>query len=396
MEEYNLTNVVTIFRAMSDRRVEAGAIYGKVLLSSGLRSDLNKAVELGWLFDTQYRKTPDDQELELELSVPRGQGEFFAIDWGDLLSHHGFYYEKPKAFFVASDEYFSEEKKETFSSKRYQATLSLIEVLREVADYSDISMDGGLKLIFLNQTKLEIPVIYSAENLRDVPKIKSLKDDIVGVNLTHKDQRKTIIKVILNEMLASESLKMRFVELLKKFPDFLQRYKDSYELYVAEFSFEKVLEEVNSHKLDYSIKLNKVFSDIQNQLLAVPAALILIGSKLTPKGYVEWQNSLTLLGCIIFVLFMDMLIRNQYNSLQAVLDEIEGQQQALIRRHPLLVGKFNDPYQELQKRHAHQKFLIRVVDGLVACMFLFCVVLYYWYSAPKFHWIKYQIETLFS
>ena len=396
MEEHSLANVVTIFRAMSERRVEAGAIYGKVLLSSDLRSNLDKVVELGWLFDRRYTKTTDGQELELELSVPRGQGEFFAIDWTDLLSHHGFYYEQPKTFFVASDDYFSEEKKETVGSRRYKATLALIEVLREVADYADISIDGGLKLIFLNQTKLEIPVIYSAEDVRDVPKIKNLKDDIVGVNLSHQDQRKTIIKVVLNEMLASESLEMRFVELLKKFPDFLQRYKDSYELYVAEFSFEKVLEEVNSHKLDYSIKLNKVFSDIQNQLLAVPAALILIGSKLAPKGYIEWQNSLTLLGCIIFVLFMDMLIRNQYNSLQAVLDEINGQQQALIRRHPLLVGKFNDPYQELQKRHAHQKFLICVVDGLVGSMFLFCVVLYYWYSTPKFHWIKCWIGTFFN
>jgi hypothetical protein len=55
------------------------------------------------------------------------------------------------------------------------------------------------------------------------------------------------------------------------------------------------------------------------------------------------------------------------------------------------VPKFKDPYEDLEKRHAHQRWLIRIVDALVAAMFLCCVAIYYWYSTGEYHWLKYWI-----
>lgn len=58
-----------------------------------------------------------------------------------------------------------------------------------------------------------------------------------------------ILKVVLNEMLSTLQPEVRFPILLSRFHDFKQRVRDGCDLYVAEFSFEKVLEEVNSKKL---------------------------------------------------------------------------------------------------------------------------------------------------
>jgi len=381
-------HAVRVYRALGKPQF-AGAFYrGKLKVTDVLTPSLVRLAEFDWLLAPPMKMVVDGAEIEVEVKVSVGQSAFFSPTWAHLLASHNFKYAAPEVYYVAEDDYFSAEKIETVNSRRYAAILSLLKVLREVADYCDESL-SGLKFVFLNKTKLELPVKYEAVDLRDVPKVKDLEYDMFETSSKHKGQRQAIIKVILNELLKDTAEDVRFTKLLSDFTLFTQRYKDSYDLYIAEFSFEKVLDEVKAHKLDYTIKLNKVFSDIQNQLLAIPAALILVGSKLTPKGFVEWQNSLTMLGCVIFVALMDLLVRNQYNTLTAILDEIHKQTDLLISKHAALLSKFKDPYEDLEKRHAHQRWLIRIVDGLVAAMFLCCVAIYYWYSTSEYHWLKY-------
>ncbi|MBC3876644.1 hypothetical protein H8K38_02360 [Undibacterium sp. FT79W] len=380
-------HAITVYRALEEAALDGGYVKGKLKVTEALAATLAKLAELDWLLEPSLKKVVTGTEIEVEVKVGVGQAFFFAMTWADLLAAHNFKYVAPEVYYVAEDDFLSTEKKETVNSRRYVSVLSLLKVLREVADYCDESL-SGLKFVYLNKTKLELSINYKAADLRDVPKVKELEDDIFDASYKHKEQRKVIIKLILDELLKDTVEEARFPKLLSDFLLFKQRYKDSYDLYIAEFSFEKVLEEVKAHKLDYTIKLNKVFSDIQNQLLAIPAALILIGSRLTPKGFVEWQNSLTMLGCVIFVALMDLLVRNQYNTLAAILDEINKQTEVLISKHAALLPKFKDPYIELEKRHAHQRWLIRIVDGLVAMMFLCCVAIYYWYSTNNNHWLK--------
>lgn len=300
-------HAISVYRAMGKPEFAGASFKGKLRVTDTLTPSLFKLAELDWLLAPPIKKVVDGAEVEVEVKVSVGQSAFFSPTWAHLLASHNFRYAPPEVYYVAEDDYFSAEKTDTVSSRRYRAILSLLKVLREVADYRDESL-SGLKFIFLNRTKLELPVKYEVAHLRDVPKIKNLESDIFETSSKHKEQRKVIIKVILSELLKDTAEDARFAKLLSDFTLFTQRYQDSYDLYIAEFSFEKVLDEVKAHKLDYTIKLNKVFSDIQNQLLAIPAALILIGSKLTSKGFVEWQNSLTMLGCVIFVALMDLLV----------------------------------------------------------------------------------------
>lgn len=380
-------HAVTIYRALQKPVFEGASIKGRLKISEDHRPHLAKLADAEWLIEPSYRELVDDAEIEVEVRVGVGQSAFFATTWAHLLVNHNFKYVAPEIYYVVEDDYLSNEKRETINSRRYGSVLSLLKILREVADYSDDSL-MGLTFVFLNKTKLEIPVDYGVDALRDVPKVADLENDMFDTSHRHKEQRKIILKVLLGDLLKDTAEDRRFEKLLESFVLFMQRYKDSYDLYIAEFSFEKVLDEVSAHKMDYTIKLNKVFSDIQNQLLAIPAALVLIGSRLTPQGFVEWQNSLTMLGCVIFVALMNLLVRNQYNTLAAILDEISKQTDSLISKHAALVPKFGDPYRELEMRHAHQRWLIRIVDGLVALMFLCCVALYCWYSTGEYHWLK--------
>jgi hypothetical protein len=175
---------------------------------------------------------------------------------------------------------------------------------------------------------------------------------------------------------------------LERFPEFIKRVKDNYELYIAEFSFEKILEDIEAHKLDYTIKLNKVFSDIQSQLLAIPAALILVGSQLVNEGALSWKNVLIIVGVFIYSVLMNLLIRNQRNSLLAIGSEIRKQEEYLLKRHVALKGGFDQAFSALNSRFAQQQRLIWIVDFLVALMLGCSVFLFIWYSVGSENWLK--------
>lgn len=384
------------YRKMVKRQLAGSSIVGDLVVDAETRLLVSELVASGEALDDGYEVKADGDKIEgLEVRIPRGESSFFAKSWDDLLLHHNFLVKAPDEYFVAEDDYLSSENKKNFTALRYDDTRALAQLVQDSADYIDNS-DVGLKCILLLPSKLEIPIQYKADDLRSTPGLGDLSKEFGSAATKHKDQRKTILKVVLNEMLSTLQSETRFSTLLIRFNDFKQRVRDGYDLYVSEFSFEKVLEEVNSHKLDYTIKLNKVFSDIQNQLLAVPAALILIGGQLKDEKAFAWHNIVIMAGCLVFVIFMDLLIRNQYNTLNAVHHEILEQEKHLIHRHFALYERFDKPYGELEKRYNHQKRLISIVDALVALTFLIGTALFFWYSTKPGYWLKIAILSYFQ
>lgn len=63
---------------------------------------------------------------------------------------------------------------------------------------------------------------------------------------------------------------------------------------------------------------------------------------------------------------MDLLIRNQRHTLKAVKHEIDQQRQQIETRYQPIAVRFENVYKEIDGRHTHQQWLIRVVDALVA------------------------------
>jgi hypothetical protein len=381
------------YRKMVKQQLAGSSIVGDLVVDAETLPLIAELVASGAALDA-YDDVKEGDVIEgFEVSVPRGESGFFAKDWDDLLLHHNFLVKAPDEYFVATDDYLSSESKKNFTASRYDDTRALAQLVQDSADFIDNS-DVGVKCILLLPAKLEISIRYEAENLRSTPGLDELSKEFGGAATQHKDQRKMIIKVVLNEILSSLQPEVRFSTLLGRFHDFKQRVRDGYDLYVAEFSFEKILEEVNSHKLDYTIKLNKVFSDIQNQLLAVPAALILVGGQLKDEKAFAWHNIVIMFGCLVFVIFMDLLIRNQYNTLSAVHQEIQEQERHLVHRHFVVYERFDKPYGDLEKRYKHQKRLIRIVDALVGLTFLIGTALFFWYSTSATYWLKVVVLKL--
>lgn len=247
--------------------------------------------------------------------------------------------------------------------EHYIAATKLYALLDKAADHQG-GIASAKTLIFLHKEKIELVPEYTTDHLCELPGIVDFQSEFIDSD-THKEQKKTIVRTVLLEMFAGRS-RIPFSELLSRFSDFIDKVRASYQLYVSEFSFQKVKAEVEKEKLDATTKLNKVFSDIQNQLLAVPAALVLAGGQMEDKGAWSSKNLLIWLGVLVFAVLMTLLVRNQRHTLHAVQQEIDQQWQQIKGKHHSVADRFSATYKQLDKRYRHQERLIRVVDLLVA------------------------------
>lgn len=259
----------------------------------------------------------------------------------------------------------------------YLQAARLYTSLGKIADY-----EGGAgttrTLVFLHKNKIEITPQYGQIDLHELNGLPAFESEFI-VSDSHQEQKRTIIKTVLLELFAGRS-KLPFSEVLAKFADFKEKLSASYQLYVAEFSFQKVKEEVEKEKLDAMLKLNKVFSDIQNQLLAVPVALVLVGGQMEYSGRWISKNVVIWLAALIYAVLMDLLIRNQRHTLKAVKDEIDQQRQQIATKYQTIASRFDAIYQEIAERHKNQQYLIRTVDLLVAVSFTITTIVLLWYA----------------
>lgn len=364
---------ILLYKNSHNREVKAGQLNGELDIAINFAS-ITGALEAQ---DLLINSNADTRMIESYLA----KGFFTSMD--DLLASPARRINAPKKFYLAdSDTYCDGNFSEASSQcQQYSSATKLYELLSKIADHH-----GGVgdtkTLIFLSKMKFEITPQYTAAELKDLNGLEDFDAQFISTD-THLEQKRTILKMSLAELFSGRN-KFPFSELLTNFSKFIDKVQASYELYVAEFSFQKVKAEVEKEKLDAMVKLNKVFSDIQNQLLAVPAALILIGGQMENKG--EWisKNVLIWLGALVFAILMDLLIRNQTHTLSAVKQEVDQQRLQIETKYQSVASRFQEVYQEINERHAHQKCMIKLVDALVAiCLAISTIVLLYFSGITK-------------
>lgn len=346
---------VLLFKNMQDCQVAGGQLSGQV--GQGIDFDaLCMALDHANLLIS-------DNASSRTLECHAAKGFFASID--DLLSAPARRITAPSRFYLADNDSLYSGDPTTLppTGKHYLAAAQLYTLLEKASDHQG-GVGEARTLVFLHREKIEITPQYGVADLHELPDLSAFEAEFIASE-THQEQKRTILKTVLLELFSGRK-KLPFSELLSRFDEFVDKVRASYQLYVAEFSFQKVKAEVEKEKLDAMVKLNKVFSDVQGQLLAVPVALVLVGGQMEDKGLWTSKNLLIWLGALIFSVLMDLLVRNQRHTLRAVKHEIDQQRQQIESKYRTITQRFADIYREIEERHAHQRWLIRIVDALVA------------------------------
>lgn len=269
---------------------------------------------------------------------------------------------------------------------RYRVVLQFIQLLKRAAAFLDSDEPS---LVFIKDGKFELPIEYDADDLKRLP--LSVIRDLLKVlpEGTHEKQCASILAeavISLTEHLASHQ---RFKHLLTNASELKKQFEQGYQLFAAGFSYEKVRDQVEAARVEYSGKIHKVFSDIQNQLLGIPVATIIVATQMKDVktvGYEFWVNTAVLVGCWVFSILMVFLLHNQSHTLAVLRDEIDRQKRQLTKEYSAVAGSFTDTFRYLAKRAFTQRVILWIIDGFVVLGLLLSHVVYLKLTPPARDW----------
>lgn len=326
------------------------------------------------------------QSIEISISPRLGFG-MLKHDMGALLADTRKTRIKEPSFFLMADGISSTDViGDEHLVSRYREVLQFILLLKRAAAFLDSDEPS---LVFIKNGKFELPIEYDADDLKRLP-LPVIRDLLkVLPEGTHEKQCASILAeavISLTEHLASHQ---RFKHLLTNASELKKQFEQGYQLFAAGFSYEKVRDQVEAARVEYSGKIHKVFADIQNQLLGIPVATIIVATQMKDVkavGYEFWVNTAVLVGCWVFSVLMIFLLHNQSHTLAVLRDEIDRQKRQLTKEYSAVADSFTDTFRYLSKRATTQRVILWTIDGFVVLGLMLSHAVYLKLTPPARDW----------
>jgi len=254
--------------------------------------------------------------------------------------------------------------------EQYLGAVRLWQLFDHSADHG-IGLGQSLFFIKTFESKVELRCEYSVDDLCTLDSLNEFAKNYFESD-HHRDQKRTIIRNALLEIFKGQIV-VRLSDILLKFKDFVESVRNAYTLYTTDFSFEKLRLEIDKQNLEDILRLNKTFSDIQNQLLAIPAAMLLVGANVKTNNLAA--NLATIVGVSIFAWIMIKLIRNQDSSVAAIGEEIQLRQGKIKEQPTDISSKLLPSFSDLSDRIQHQYSVLRGIRIAVALVWISTVAI---------------------
>lgn len=237
-----------------------------------------------------------------------------------------------------------------------------------VCALSDYDQDSGRLQNFIEsyEAKIGIRLEYKGGDLRPLPDLSSFVKEFLETD-THKTQKRNIFRNSLIESFKGEHV-IPFSTFLDEFERFKDNARNAYSMYAADFSYKKVKDAVERENLEDALRLNKILASLQNQLLALPAAILLAGIYIQPGDV--YRNLAVTLGVFVFSVFMWILVGNQMSSLDAINKEIQLRKANLKNLPSDLFNKLSSAFCGLEKRRKKQKAMLWMIRVVVIAVLL--------------------------
>lgn len=365
---------VAVYKLLEDRTIEQGRLRGS-LPEEVFEEASTKLEQFGML------QSSSSVNREVFFMPPLEQNAFFAFSLEDLLATSQRRQSVPAKFYLADVDYLFDGDYDVAPQivRSYVDAVTLIGLFSPpLADH--VVPKGAAKLIFFHGEKIELFLEYSREEMSCLSGVAEFAQEYMNTE-THVEQKRTIVKSILLEMKKEVGGEKFHVGLImSRFEEFARRVSSSYQLYVSEFSFQKIKAEVEKSKFEALSKINKVFSDIQNQLLAIPVALVVVCGQMEVVNGFSLKNFFILVSSLIFAIFMLFLILNQRNTLSTIFLEMTAEWDLIKGKHNAVKLKFDAPYKLLRSRYRYQAILLEVVGLVVLVSFGVAIGMFFYYS----------------
>lgn len=391
MSEQRFNTLVALYRALTFREnTRTGSL---TIRDDAQLADISQLAQE--LDDYGLRVTQGDvdqlhvgQAIEFETSDPKLSMGIIAIDIDDLLIAPKARIKEPIRYFIIKENFCKADNNAPDILRRYHLTIKLIDLLRRSAAYLD--EDAG-ELIFIDQGKFELPILYTEADLLNIDLEAANNLITIFSSDIHVEQKLAILAKSVRSVCSSAKPKQRFSAILEHLPELSKSVSEGYRLFVADFSYDKVVNQLEVAKLEEIGKIHKTFSDIQNQILGIPVATVIVATQMkhaSDVGYEFWVNTAVLIGCWIFVVLSAFVLRNQLHTLTAIENEITRKKTQIINQYKAVEDLITQSFPFLEARLKTQRRAFIAVFAVLFVGLALSHVVYFFITDPAFIWIS--------
>ncbi len=304
-------------------------------------------------------------EVDLEISTPRTGLGLLAQDMDGVIAAHLHRIKEPVRYYAISERFAYNDATIPDSVAHYRTVLKLIHTLSEAAAFVD---PHQAEATFFGPGRLRIPILYKIADLGGIsPALVDELESFVFEKI-HKDQKTAILASNIIELCRNQPESERFRFLLTHLRELVSKTQDGYKLFASEFSYEKIKTKTEEAINDYSNKIHKTFHDIQNQVMGVPVATVIVATQFKAAvtcGVEFWANLAISIGATLFVLLLSIAIYNQLLTLTTIEDDLQRQKEKLNKEYSIVAAQFLQLYNRLQKRIYLHRWILRGI--VIAC-----------------------------
>ncbi len=383
-KERNFKDLVELYKAASFEENTSGATL--TITTEELCSIVSDIIELPQDFGITVESGHIEvgSSLTLNIKPPRIRLGQFHRTFDDYLKNAKNRTKEANNFFIVDINYYNRDKNSPSIIKKYRKVLQLISLFKESSAYLD---ETNFELIFVDSNVLKIPTLYSSAELELID--DELVNNIIAnfAEDTHKEQKLTILANSIKSICESKTKERSFPFLLSELPQLLDSFQKGYKVFVSGFSYEKILDQLRVAKIEEMGKIHKVFSDIQNQILGIPVATIIVATQM--KQTVKWDsqaliNTAILLGAIFFTTMIVFVLFNQWQTLSAISDELKHKKKQAKNNYSAIYTDINGTFNSLSMRLLAQKAVF-VFLGLFVTTGLYLTFKFYFLLTPYAH-----------
>jgi hypothetical protein len=149
-------------------------------------------------------------------------------------------------------------------------------------------------------------------------------------------------------------------------------------LYLEKYSYTKFKSELDKEIIEYSKKLQSVINDAQSKLVAIPVAFLLIIGQFDLTGVKLYFNLALVLSAFVFSVLLEVLLRNQFSSLEFISDDVNRFESSVDEKKITLLGNdFTKTFIKIRSLYNNQKRYLNVIRTLVWLTPFFAICLFF-------------------
>lgn len=386
--------LVHVVRRMSNRRASGTALLGDLLIDSDATLEHLRACEAAFevtdlsLESAAASALAVGQTVQIRVGTPRPAFGLVRKNLDELLMFQSAHVREPTQYVLWETGFHrADDVDDGDIIDRYRKVLAFIQVLRGAAAFLD---EHEELLVFIRGGKFEVPVSYNVADLEAMDLGELDKVTRAIPKGTHKAECESILSEAIHEALSKHAPAERFIHLLRGLAEIHERFDRGYRLFAAGFSYEKLRDQVEAARIEYTGKMHKVFSDIQNQLLGIPVATVIVATQMKQHVQVNsefWISVAVLLGSFFFALLVHLLLRNQRHTLEVIGLEIQRQYKELEKQPHGVAANLLPTFDLLERRYLAQMRILRSIDWVVLAGVVLSVFFFYQLSLPARQWI---------